>query len=169
VLFVSTLGISPVPDRQIYDMVTCISLLSTILIGVYLHKSYLSYGIIFIIFISVIPNIYHWFDYRSAVLNIDRYAIEYVNKLDINEYSVSSQINPLIYKQFIGKEYVDYQAEVIIMRNKPMTPCSDINSKAYVKHGVSSIQLTPKITIFNNLQVQPTIITHSRINVVVNN
>jgi hypothetical protein len=136
-LIISTLGFSPSPDRQIFDMAILFGLTTSVCVGIVVnYKRESSYLLLTLVVLGASFNIVHWFDYQSAVLPIDKQAINYMNSLDVETYTVSSNIAPLIYKQFIKEKYIDGDAEVLIVRNKPMTPCSDIKSIAYVQHGI---------------------------------
>lgn len=136
-LIISTLGFSPSPDRQIFDMAILFGLVVSVCVGIVVnYKSEILYLFLALVVLGSSINIIQWFDYRSVVLPIEKQVINYMNSLDFETYTVSSTVSPLIYKQFIKEKYIDGEAEVLIVRNEPMTPCSDKKSIAYVKHGI---------------------------------
>lgn len=141
VLLAATLGISPSPDRQLFDMAILFGVVTSICAGIIANyrRVYLLF-MLGLLAIGLFINLPNWFDYRSAVGVVDERAIDYVNKLEAETFTVSPTIAPLIYKEFIKDKYVEGQADILIVRNLPMTPVSDKNSVAYVPHGTDSIQ-----------------------------
>jgi hypothetical protein len=138
-LLLASLGISPSPDRQIFDLSSILAFIVCVIAGVALkyNKSF-NMVVIALIVIGVSLNTSAYIGYRNAVKPLDIKAIDYVNTLDIKSFTTSSTIAPLIYKQYIKDEYVNGQADILITRNKAMTPVSDEKSIAYMPHGTST-------------------------------
>ncbi len=76
--------------------------------------------------IGSIPVLTLWFSYSNAVKPVDLKAIEYVNSLNGNTYSKSSQVQELIYNRFINKKYVEIGGDYTIYRSEAMTPRTSI-------------------------------------------
>jgi len=67
-----------------------------------------------------IPVINSYSHYNSAVKSVDLEAIEYINSLNGDYFSCSSEIQPYIYQAFLNKTYSDGSLPYI-KRSKPMT------------------------------------------------
>lgn len=75
-----------------------------------------------IVGLAMIPAVIWLCGYTSCYTPADQAAVEYLNGLNGSSYTTSSQIQPKIYKRFIGgKEYTYPSGEYVIVRNKPMT------------------------------------------------
>ena len=132
VLFISTLGISESPDRQIMDMGTILALIACVLGGLIIQHDKIGRVIIIsLVSIGFIVNLGGWFEYRNSVNPIDKEVFSYMNQLECDTYSCSSSIAPLIYNQYIKQSYVDNDADIIIMRSEPMTAASNKDSIAF--------------------------------------
>ena len=77
-----------------------------------------------------------WLDNTNAIQQADKNAIAYVNTLDYGVYNCSPEIAPWIYNRFTNAKYSDDAGDLLIVRDLPMTPKSDIRSKWYLGHGV---------------------------------
>jgi len=141
ILLISTIGISPSPDRQIFDMAIIFGVATSICVGVVVsYKRSILFVMSCLVIFGVLLNLSNWFDYHSAVKPIDVKAINYVNTLDADTFTVSPTVAVLIYKQFVNGKYIEGYADIFITRSKPMTPISDKTSVAYVPHGRESTE-----------------------------
>lgn len=115
------------PWRQALDLATILSLLTTVLASTILliDKRYILTGVIaLLVTLGVCYNLTTWFGYNSAITEVDKRAIEYVNTLDGETYNCSTTIAPWIYNRFLKQGYTDKESSLLIVRNLPMTPRS---------------------------------------------
>jgi len=106
-------------------MVLCISGI----VGLWLKKKgniFMSLAVIIFVVGLSIPNWLIWFQNNSAVKDVDKEAIAYLNSLDGDTYTASPQVAQDIYGLFVNKEFQDYLGvDYVITRTMPMTPRSD--------------------------------------------
>jgi hypothetical protein len=135
VLLVATLGISPSPDRQLFDMITIVALIACALVGsaMRVNKAY-SIMAVGLVIVGLSINIVGWFSYRNTIQLEDLEAFNYMQSLDAKTFNCSSEISPIIYSQYIKETFTGNDPDIIIYRSKAMTPCSDRESIAYVPH-----------------------------------
>jgi hypothetical protein len=93
--------------------------------------------IIFIVLVACVPVLYGWFQYHCAITPIDQQAIRFMNSLN-GSYSVSTQINPDIYKLFIDNEY-KVDGDYIIFRNEPHTAATNPENRYTIVKGNASV------------------------------
>lgn len=158
VLVVAYLKLSTVPFRQQTDFAIILSMLITVLIGkLACNNRKMLLLTLLIIVMGLYPHfIPAWFQYNSAIKSADKQAIEYVNSLCVETYNCSSQVSYLIYDAYLKAKY-DYSedyADILIMRNEPMTQGNDINSIYYDGHGVSSSDGYSLDKIFSDGEVE---------------
>jgi uncharacterized membrane protein YhaH (DUF805 family) len=135
VLLVATLGISPSPDRQLFDMITIVALIVCALAGsaMQINKAY-SIMAVGLVVVGLFMNVVGWFSYRNTIQLEDLEAFNYMQSLDAKTFNCSSEISPIIYSQYIEETFTENDPDIIIYRSKAMTPCSDRESIAYVPH-----------------------------------
>jgi hypothetical protein len=92
--------------------------------------------IIFIILVACVPTLYGWFQYHCAITPVDQQAIAFMNSHN-GSYSVSTQINPDIYKLFIDNEY-KVDGDYIIFRNEPHTAATNPDNRYTIVRGNES-------------------------------
>ena len=93
--------------------------------------------IAFIIVVVTVPMLYCHFQYRCAVTPVDQQAIAFMNSHN-GSYSVSTQINPDIYKLFIDNEY-KVDGDYIIFRNVPQTAATNPDNRYTIVKGNASV------------------------------
>lgn len=119
------------PERGAHDLAMVISLAGAGALGVALQrvkrfkKQY--YAVLFVVIIGLsLPMVTFWNGYRSAVRPVDQQAIAYMETLQGDNYSVSTQIQPSIYSLFLqGKSYTAAGGDYIIYRSSPMSGETD--------------------------------------------
>jgi hypothetical protein len=124
------------PWRQSLDLTTVLALLVSVLVGVIITKAktqLITIGILILIGIGLVHNIPTWFSYNSAITKVDIAAIKYVNSLDDYHYNCSTTIAPWIYNRFAKQEYTENESDLLIVRNKPMTPRSTEGNIWYIE------------------------------------
>lgn len=86
------------------------------------------------VIVAIYPQVYNWFGNNSAIKDVDREAIEYVNSLDDGDYELSSEITENIYKAYINKSMnKNGNANYIITRSDIMTTTSAIMVQDFYK------------------------------------
>lgn len=112
-------------------MVLCISGI----VGLWLNKKknvFISLAVIMFVIGLSVPNWLIWFQNNSAVKDVDKEAIAYLNSLDGDTYTASPQVAQDIYGLFVEKEFQDYlEADYVVTRTMPMTPRSDPDNLYY--------------------------------------
>ena len=83
-----------------------------------------------IILMGAVPMLMGYLSPSSAISDADKQAIAYVNRLDGQYYSCSSEIAPWIYNQFLNKKYRE-GALPYISRSEPMTWGTNPNCKYF--------------------------------------
>ena len=95
-----------------------------------------------------------WFRNNSAIKESDRQVIAYLNTLDYTNYNCNSDVPYWVYDQLISEKYSANATDLIIVRNKPMTPQSDITVPEYIPHDYSiTSQVLVKSFINNGIEV----------------
>lgn len=150
--FIFVLGISVLlrsgePRRSAMDLSIFVSMLNSGIIGVSLSNLKerfdikrasvnIRYSSIYSIMLSIlcllmivsvsVSTLDVWFSYHCAIRQVDQKAISFINGLDGDSYSVSTQIQPKIYDIFIkDKNYFVNGGDYIIYRDSPMTGETD--------------------------------------------
>ena len=131
--FVIAFKVSFVPDRQLYDVVTPIGLLAAILAGRLRRKEFSLIAIL--VGITVVSGLPNWFNFHNAVREPDKQAFAYLDTLKTGTFSVTSEVTPNIYWNYVKHGYVEATGDYLVARNYPQTACSDPDSQAYVPHG----------------------------------
>jgi len=131
--------LSPHSDKQFYDFVTIISLITACLISVVNNKM-ARYAVLILVVAGIGFNIQNWVGYHSAVKIPDKEAIKYLNTLNVQTYSCNQYTENAIYSNYIKEQYVAIGGDVLIVRNVPQTLNSTPSSMAYVPHGTDSTQ-----------------------------
>ena len=125
--------LSFVPDRQLYDVVTPIGLIAAILMGRLKAKEFPLAAIL--VAVTVAGGLPNWFAFHNAVKEPDKQAFAYLNSLKTGTFSVSSEVTPNIYWNYVKHGYVEEKGDYLVWRSYPQTACSDPESEAYVPHG----------------------------------
>lgn len=103
--------------------------------GLWLNKkknTFMSLAVIIFVIGLSIPNWLIWFQNNSAVKDVDKEAIAYLNSLNGETYTASPQVAQDIYSLFVNKEFQNYLgADYIVTRTMPMTPRSDPDNLYY--------------------------------------
>jgi hypothetical protein len=129
--------ISTDPIRAELDASVVIGLIATILLGIVFSQTkdkIIVYLLAFIILIGLAVQFNLWFRDNSAVKESDRQAIAYLNTLDYTNYNCNSDVPYWVYDQLISEKYSANATDLIIVRNKPMTPRSDMTVPEYIPH-----------------------------------
>jgi hypothetical protein len=114
------------PDRSAQDLGIMLAIIMSGVIGfaLYIQRERFKRNDkiigLFVLIVITLPVLIHYYGYNSAVTKIDQQAIEFVNTLEGDTYSGSTQLEPSIYGLFINKEYVK-DGDYIIYRSKPMS------------------------------------------------
>jgi hypothetical protein len=128
---------SPIPLVQGLDFAVFFSILATILVGIILRMDKnIVIPVILIVLIGFgsFQNIYKvTVGYNSALTNPDIEAIEYVNSLTADSFSVTKNIDMSIYKRYVNKPFKSSDAAILIDRNELMS-----------SGGTSYLKLTPQ-------------------------
>jgi MFS family permease len=114
--------------RLIFDlMIPLIIFVVAVLFRLLLfNERNLRYVFVLLAFIICIPNFFTWFHDNSAVKEVDKQAITYLNSLPDGTYTASPQVTELIYELFVDKQFIeDVSADYAVVRNVPMTFTSD--------------------------------------------
>ncbi len=151
-LLVASLGISAVPDRQIFDLSTIVALIVCVCIGLLTKKELIVMTLVALI--AFFYNFSGWFSYRNAVQPADNEAIQYLQGLDAKTFTTSSNVANKIYQEYLHEQYIEGESDILVLRNKPMTPCSDHESIAYVPHGIDSTEGYVLDKTFDDGQIQ---------------
>ena len=115
------------PDRSAQDLSIILALVMSGIIGFALYNQRERFKRndkrigAFIIIVITLPVLIHYYGYNSAITPTDMKAIEYVNSLEGDTYSGSTQLEPSIYGLFINKVYLEEGGDYIIYRSKPMS------------------------------------------------
>jgi len=149
--------ISTDPIRAELDASVVIGLIATILIGVVFTQvkdKAMIYALSFIVVLGIAIQFNLWFRNNSAIKESDRQAIAYLNTLDYTNYNCTSNVPYWVYNQLIKEKYSPTDMDLIITRNKPMTPRSDITVPEYIPHDYSvTSQVLVKSFINNGVEV----------------
>lgn len=112
-------------------MILCVSGI----LGLWLNKKkniLISSAVIVFVMVLSIPNWMIWMQNNSAVKDVDKEAIAYLNGLNGDTYVASPQVAQDIYGLFVEKEFQEYLgADYLVMRTMPMTPRSDRDNYYY--------------------------------------
>jgi hypothetical protein len=122
------------PLRVSYDIAVIISLLSVLLMGLvikYSSSRIIKIAVSVILVGLSIPYVVQYFGYNSAITPADKQAIAFVKQYNSDNFSCSSEINPVIYGRYLEKEYVS-DSDIYIQRNKPMTYDTAPNTPYYL-------------------------------------
>lgn len=150
------LGTAPV--RAETDCAIALGLIATLLLGIALNKTK-DQAIIFMLTIIIVGGltiqIHAWFQNNSAVKESDKEAIVYLNTLNYSNYNCSSTIPYWIYDDLSKIKYSADATDLIITRNKPMTPSSDKTNYNYVPHyySLNSQDILVKSFVNNGIEV----------------
>ncbi len=124
------------PWRQALDLATIMALFIAFCVGLIL-RGQKTRAIMLVVVLSVGFGLWHnlptWFDYNSAMRPVDLEALAYADKFET--YSSSGTIAPWIYNRFTDAEWIGNEGDIVLMRNKPMTPRSDEDNIWYQQHG----------------------------------
>ncbi len=117
-------GLSPQPFRQGYDFAILLSILVVALVGIVIRLDKSRIVAILLVALAVggsILNIGNWIGgYNSALEKVDVEAINYVNGMKGDYYSVSENIDYWIYNRYVDKEYMELGGHIAITRDVPM-------------------------------------------------
>ena len=149
--------ISTDPIRAELDTSVVIGLIATILLGIVFTQvkdKTMIYAMSFLIILGMAIQFNLWFRNNSAIKESDRQAIAYLNTLDYTDYNCNSDVPYWVYDQLISEKYSANATDLIIVRNKPMTPQSDITVPEYIPHDYSiTSQVLVKSFINNGIEV----------------
>lgn len=91
-----------------------------------------SIAIVILAILVTVPNMVQWMGNNSAVKDVDKEAISFLNKANGQTYSASEKIAQNVYGLFVNKEFVDVDdvddVDYILTRTTPQTPGSDPTS-----------------------------------------
>jgi len=118
-------------------------------VGLHLNKKRLlvSLGVILLVIGLTIPNLVLWMQNNSAIKDVDKEAIAYLNNLDGHTYTASTQVAQWIYGFYVNKRFQDsiwvsyeeglviVQADYVVVRTTPMTPGSAMGNKFFLNQG----------------------------------
>jgi len=135
------------PFRQALDFATVLAMLVAVMVGGFIWKLKSQFPIIILV-LAVSFGLWHnvptWLDYNSAIRPADKEAISYVEELGFYQYNTSPEIAHWIYDRVtVSAEYSDNVSGVLIVRNLPMTPRSDLDNKWYEIHGIDPDNYKP--------------------------
>lgn len=97
-------------------------------------------GIVLAVLISL-PNIMLWSQDNSALKQVDRQAIAYLNNMSKSSYTASSEVAQWIYGFYLKKEFQDTYCQssscvdYVIVRSVPMTPRSAVGNLYFENQG----------------------------------
>jgi hypothetical protein len=136
VVVISRISIDP--WRQAIDLVIPLSLIvgiMTALVCKYARSKILTILVAMIVLVSSVINISAWMGYNSVLRQPDIQALEYIN--EYQTYGSNGDVAYWIYDRYTNAEYTENVPQVIIVRDKPMTPRSDETNMWYQVHGLS--------------------------------
>ena len=116
-------GIGGIAMRFAVDLCIVLALFVGCLVGVVWQNTSSKVVLcvmVLLIVIGSVPVVKTYLSYNSALTPVDLEAIEYVNSLEGDYYSSSSEIAPWIYGRFVNKTYKE-GSDLYIYRSKPMT------------------------------------------------
>jgi len=130
-------------------MAVCISGI----VGLYLSgkRALVSLGVILLVVGLAMPNTALWLQNNSAIKNVDKEAIDYLNNLDGHTYTASTQVAQWIYGFYMNKRFQDsiwvsyeegrviIQPDYVVVRTIPMTPGSAIGNRFFRNQGRETI------------------------------
>lgn len=152
-LVVAYCGLSTIPLRQQTDFAIVFAMIATILAGVlvtYNKRYWLIVGILIII--GLIPQfIPSWFENNSAIKVTDKQALEYLN--DYDYYDCSPTVSYAIYNEYTNAKYKS-GADILVIRNTPMTQGSDENNPYWDGHGKTNTQGFELLKSFEDSKVK---------------
>lgn len=90
------------------------------LIAQYFKMHMVTISLLALVGIGALVGIRGWFGYNSAITEMDKKAISYVNNLSGEYYSCSPELAPWIYDRYLNKKY-NASATIYIYRSEPMT------------------------------------------------
>ena len=135
-------------NRFAVDLAIIIGIFTALVVGMVLKRiglrpsAFITLGVV----AFSLPLIVNWLGYNSAVKEVDKEVISYVNSMPGDTFSCSSTINPLIYGRFLNKTYVNGTLPYID-RDKPMTSGTTLGSKYYYWYTkMEPIELNSEIT-----------------------
>jgi hypothetical protein len=111
-------------ERLLGDALVLLPIVVAGLVGSirFLNKKTLRYGVALIVIVFALPNLISWMQYNSAVKQVDKLAIQYLNGLGDKTYALSPESSNDIFSLYTGKEYVNEgRADYYIYRSVPMT------------------------------------------------
>ena len=92
----------------------------------------LKYGIVALAIIISIPSCIEWMQNNSAIKDVDKEAIAYLNGLNGQIYTTSAQVAQDIYGLYVNKKIGDTaEANYAVIRTTPMTLKSDPTSDGF--------------------------------------
>ncbi len=117
-------GWSPVPARQGLDLAISLSLVAVGLVGIVarLDKNHIFVAVLVgLVAVGGLVNMVGWIGgYNSTLEKVDIAAIDYVNTVEGNTYSVTDAVDHWIYNRYVDKEYLSQGGDILITRNVPM-------------------------------------------------
>lgn len=125
-------------QRIAIDLAIVVAIFASCLLGVVLNKvkkELVTLAVCVFVIAGSLPIMTTYFQYNSAVKQVDMETIAYVNNLPGGCYSCSPEVAHWIYGRFLNKEYSNYNvvpAEIpYIHRNLPMTSMTSPDSRYY--------------------------------------
>lgn len=117
-------GISAYSSRLSWYLAVVIAITTAVLIGIVSINKRMpifTYVMVVLVMASALPQVVAYFDNNTVIKNVDTKAIEYVNALPGNHYSVSPEVAYWIYDRFIDGKTYRYGTYPYIERNEMMT------------------------------------------------
>jgi hypothetical protein len=130
-LFVAMVGVSPHPDRQLYDFATIFGLIMAVLLGSVLKEKKFNYILVAVVVIGIIINLPNWVNYNSTIKPVDKQAIAYLNSVDAETFSTGLNVTPEVYWHYIDLSYEKDGGDILLTRSEPLTLKSDETSISY--------------------------------------
>jgi len=116
-------GIGGIAMRFAVDLCIVLAMFVGCLVGVVwqtIRSKAVLCGMVVLVVLCSVPVVKTYLEYNSALAPVDLEAIEYVNNLEGEYYSCSSEIAPWIYGRVLDKTYKE-DSSLYIYRNKAMS------------------------------------------------
>lgn len=106
------------------DMAIVVVLLEAVLFGIFIANDHprniIKISLVAILVIVSLPNCFLYYRYNSAVKQVDKEAIAYINSIPGDYYSCSPEVAYWIYDRFVDKSYKEGSLPYI-SRSEPMS------------------------------------------------
>lgn len=139
--------------RQAFALATIVAVMAAVFAGLVYEFGKSKLVILLLVLFAVagsFNNVINWFDYNSAIRQVDKDAIAYVNTLDCETYSCNVGVAPWVFGRFVDLEYTETDGDVLVERNMAMTPQCNKDDYWFKPHGIEPNEDYRLLETFDN-------------------